>query len=468
MRTVRISDTTLKQEAYTKQSFREKLEVIKLLDKLNADVIEVEGIKQPKSDGICLKAYAQTIENGILAVPVALSDEGVSDVWNAVSLAKKPRLQVLVPTSSVQMEYLYHLKAEGMKALAVKTVAACKKCCNDVELVAIDATRGDLNYLAALATEAAAAGATVITLCDTAGNLLPDEFKQFLTELKAKTDAFEKAALGVCCSSQLSAAEMCAFTAVLEGAGEVKASVSEENTVSLPRFVSLLEKKGEAFGVSTSVKTIEIGKLTEKIRQFSLQKKGTDIPVENPRSDKQENVFTVNEPLESLVKEISRLGYDLAPEDITAVYDAFLRIAGKKGQVTTKELEAIIATTALDVTPVYKMESYVINSGNTISATSHIRLSKGGEILEGVSVGDGAVDASFRAIETIIGRHYELDDFQIQAVTEGREAMGETIVRLRSGGKLYSGRGISTDIVGSSIRAYMNALNKIAYEEEHS
>ena len=87
--------------------------------------------------------------------------------------------------------------------------------------------------------------------------------------------------------------------------------------------------------------------------------------------------------------------------------------------------------------------------------------------MEGISLGDGPIDASFLAIEQIVGHHYELDDFQIQAITEGREAMGETVVKLRSGGKVYSGRGISTDIIGASILAYVNALNKIVYEEEN-
>ena len=100
-----------------------------------------------------------------------------------------------------------------------------------------------------------------------------------------------------------------------------------------------------------------------------------------------------------------------------------------------------------------------------ISASAHLKLSRGEEILEGICLGDGPIDAAFLAVEQVLNRHYELDDFQIQAVTEGREALGETIVRLRSNGKLYSGRGISTDIVGASIHAYLNALNKIVYEE---
>ena len=133
--------------------------------------------------------------------------------------------------------------------------------------------------------------------------------------------------------------------------------------------------------------------------------------------------------------------------------------------VAAKELDAIIASAALQVPPTYRLESYVINTGNTISASAQMKLTKNGQTLSGVSLGDGPVDAAFLAIESILGRHYELDDFQIQAVTEGREAMGESVVKLRSGGKLYSGRGISTDIIGASVHAYLNAINKIVYEE---
>ena len=108
----------------------------------------------------------------------------------------------------------------------------------------------------------------------------------------------------------------------------------------------------------------------------------------------------------------------------------------------------------------------MVTYGNTVSATASLKLRRQGKSIAGVSLGDGPIDAAFLAIEQITGHHYELDDFQIQSVTEGREAMGQTVVKLRSQGKVYSGRGISTDIVGASILAYINALNKIVYEEE--
>ena len=183
-------------------------------------------------------------------------------------------------------------------------------------------------------------------------------------------------------------------------------------------------------------------------------------------SDGSDIRLDANDDIAAVGKAVERLGYDLSEEDLVKVYDTFSNVAEKKS-VGTKELEAIIATSALQVPPSYELVSFVINSGNVISATANIHCRHNGQDLFGLAVGDGPIDAAFLAIEQITGHHYDLDDFQIQAVTEGREAMGSTLVKLRSNGKLYSGNGISTDIIGSSIRAYFNALNKISYEENH-
>ena len=159
------------------------------------------------------------------------------------------------------------------------------------------------------------------------------------------------------------------------------------------------------------------------------------------------------------------MGYELSDEDNGKVYDEFKRVTDKKGTIGARELEAIIASTAMQVPSTYHLINYVVNSGNIISATANITLEKDGETLSGVSIGDGPIDAAFHAIEQIVGFHYELDDFQIQAVTKGREAIGSSLIRLRADGKLYSGNGVSTDIIGACIRAYINALNKIVYGE---
>ena len=146
------------------------------------------------------------------------------------------------------------------------------------------------------------------------------------------------------------------------------------------------------------------------------------------------------------------------------MFEESRRILNHKTVIEARELEAIIATAAMQAPSTYHLESYVVNCGNVINATAQITLSSDGEKLFGVGAGDGPIDAAFKVIEQIIGHHYELDDFQIQTVTEGRESVGHALVKLREEGRLYSGNGVSTDIVGASVRAYLNALNKIIFE----
>ena len=179
-------------------------------------------------------------------------------------------------------------------------------------------------------------------------------------------------------------------------------------------------------------------------------------------------MLNAHDTSETVIRAAEKLGYDLNAEDQEKVWKAFLRTAERKNEVTLRELDAIIATEALQVPPAYHDVQYVINTGNQIGAMAHMKLMFHSQPLEGIASGDGAIDAAFNSIEQATGRHFELDEFRIQAITEGREAMGETIVRLRWEGKLYSGRGISTDIVGAGIMAYINAVNKIIYEEEEA
>jgi 2-isopropylmalate synthase len=219
-------------------------------------------------------------------------------------------------------------------------------------------------------------------------------------------------------------------------------------------------------GVNADFAMTELGRTAGKIRWMLSAKRGGSTPYDNSvqRQVDEDLRLSASATLPEVAAAVRKLGYELSEEDTAKCFDAFVRIADKKS-VGEKELDTIVASAALQVPPTYTLESYVINSGNIITATAHIKLLKQGKTQQGFGLGDGPIDAAFLAIEQIIGHHYELDDFQIQAVTEGREAMGSALVRLREGGKLYSGRGISTDIIGASIHAYLNALNKIVFEE---
>ena len=175
--------------------------------------------------------------------------------------------------------------------------------------------------------------------------------------------------------------------------------------------------------------------------------------------------LTAGDSIEEMVKVVRHLGYDLSEEDNAKIYESFQRIAAKKHFVSARELDAIVASTAMQVPSTYRIVNYVITCGNMTSAIASLTLEKDGEKQQGVCAGHGPIDAAFLSMEQIIGHHYELADYQIQTVTEGRDAMGSALVKLRSNGKLYSGNGISTDVIGASIRAYISALNKIVYED---
>ncbi len=466
MRRIIISDATMKHKTdELRLSFKEKIELAKLLDKLGVDLIELEEIKNPRIDALQIKSIVAAIGESRVAVPVALSDEeNLERTWAALKDAKKARLQVCAATSPVQIEYLFHKKPEAMLDAIAKTVAACRALCPDVEFVACDATRSEGTFLAEAIKKAIEAGATTVTLCDTAGTMLPSEFAAFIREQYAATPALRDVTLGVCCANTIAMADACAVMAVAEGASQIRAATYSASEASLANVVRILAAKADALDASSGVRATQLSRITYQIERLCHAGKSTSSATEGEEDDG--TYLSLHDTKEAVVAATAKLGYDLSDEDAEKVFAAFRQIAAKKEKVSFKELDAIVASSAMQVPSTYKLNTYVITSGNTISATAHIKLEKNGAPMEGVYIGDGSIDAAFQAIEKITGCHYELDDFQLQAVTEGREAMGQTVVKLRANGKVFAGRGISTDIVGAGIQAYLSALNKIIYEEE--
>ncbi len=469
MRQISITDVTIRQASkaagYT-LSFREKIELAKLLARAGVSVIELPPVEHVKIDSLLIKSVASAVTQSAVSVPVALSTEGVETVWAALKEAKCPRLQVAAPVSAVQMEYLAGKKPAAMQKAVAATVAACREKCGNVEFMADDATRADPAFLYDILRAAIAAGATTVTVCDTAGTMMPDEFSAFIGAIYENVPELADVTLGVSCANTLAMADACAMAAIGKGVGEVKAAAYCVNTADLRHIAALFAAKGAEAGIGSTLAQTQIRRILEQAAWMCQTGRSKTSPFDNGVQAGDGTFLTAHDDREAVMQAAANLGYDLSEEDGTKVYEAFARIAARKETVGAKELDAIIASAAMQVPPTYHLETYVITIGNTIGATAHIRVTKNGVATDGVMVGDGPIDAAFLAIEQIAGCHYELDDFQIQAVTEGREAMGEAVVKLRSSGKLYSGRGISTDIVGAAIHAYLSALNKIAYEEE--
>lgn len=469
MSIVRINDASMRQitkSGVNKLSFKNKLELAKLLDRLGTSVIELDAVNEVKADSLLIKSIATSVKNSVVAVPVELNKDSVDVTWNALQTAKKARLVVEAPVSTVQMEYLYHKKPSAIMEAVKETVAYCSNFTDDVEFVANDATRSDESFFYEVVKEAINAGAKTVTVCDAAGAMLPDEFAEFLENLVKNVPEISNVTLSVSCSDKLAMANACTVEAVRKGAREVKVAVCTMNEVAqLAAVVNVLSAKGSEFDVTCPVQTVELNRVVRQIEWLCFGEQSKTSPFDSGVREEDNVILSSHDDIAAVLKAVEELGYELSEEDGAAVWEAFQQIAGRKEQIGSKELDAIVAAAAMQVPSTYKLDSFVINSGNIISATAHVTLIKDGKKVDSVALGDGPVDAAFLALEQIAGTHYELDDFQIRSVTRGHEAMGETVVRLRSNGKLYAGRGISTDIIGASIRAYVNALNKIVYEE---
>ena len=461
MKKIIISDITLKkisEDRAVSLLFREKSAIANCADKIGVDVIEIPAVKSPAEDKIIYKTIAQNVQDAIFAIPVGINTEDIAVAWECIKDAKKPRLQVELPVSTLQMEYIYHVKQAKMLEKITTLIKAAKEFCDDVEFSALDATRADEDFLITAVKEAEASGANVITICDDAGALTPDN----IAELVAKVKSAVSIPVYVQVSDSVSMAVASAFFAVKSGADGLKCAMAGKNALLTGEISDAINACGTQIDAEIKLNNTKIhASIEDMLSSISHDAYETNKAV----SDGKKILLDTDSTIDQVAKAAAVLGYELSDSDVGNVHKVLKQVCEKKGAVGYKEFEAIIASSAMQAPSTYHFETYTTTSSNMSTSMSQVTLKCNDEIICGVSNGDGPIDSVFRAIEQCIGHHYELDDFQVQSVTEGKEALGSALVRLRNNGKLYSGNGTSTDIVAASIRAYINALNKIVFEE---
>lgn len=463
MKRINVTDITLKKLAQQREVallFREKTAIAACADSLGADAVELAPIKNLREDTIVYRTIAKNVSNAVLALPVGFSTNSVAEAWECIKEARKPRLQVELPASTVQMEYTYHVKSDKMIIKIGELVAEAKKYCADVEYVALDATRADEEFLIAAAKEAESKGATIVTLCDDAGVSLPEE----VAELVAKVKAQVQIPVYVQVSDRINMGVAAAVASIAKGVDGIKCAMAGKDVLLTGEFSDAVSVCAAQIGAEVGLNNTKIHKSIEDLLDTINHTAYETATV----GEQNKILLDADSTLTQVLEAAALLGYDLSESDCGNVHKALLHVCEKKESVGAKEFEALIASYAMQAPSTYHLESYTTNSSNVTGSMSQVTLKCNDELICGVSTGDGPIDSVFRAIEQGIGYHYELDDFQVQSVTEGKEALGSALVRLRNNGKLYSGNGISTDIVAASIRAYINALNKIVSEGENS
>ena len=465
MKTIRISDVSLRTiygEGNSALSFKEKLEIVKNLNDLNVDFVEFPRALGNKTEETLVKTSCALAGKSGIALVCGNTEEEIEKSYALISSAKKKKLIVSVPVSPVQMEYHAAKKPKAVLELLGALTKKASSLCDKVDVELSDATRAEHEFLINAIKIAIESGASEITLSDEHGISLASDIISVLEDLFVSVPELKNVGLNLRCSDAFSLGVSNVISGILGGVNGIKLAAGGAIDLSdFEKTIISVEEIGSKKGFCTSINKTALGRITGRIKGIVSNKERTiDVATES------EEIIPENVSLSALSKIVKKRGYALDNDELSIVLSEIKRLSEKK-TVNYKELDVIVATSVLQVPPTYKLVSFSIQSSNVLPSTASVCLKKADKELSGLSFGNGSVDAAFLALEEAIGRHFELDGFELGAVTEGKEAMGQAIVSLRSEDKIYSGRGVSTDIVGASIRAYINALNKIVYEENN-
>jgi 2-isopropylmalate synthase len=502
-RRIAILDTTLRdgeQAPGFSMNLDEKLEVARQLSRLGVDVIEAGYPVTSPGDFASVKEIARVVRGPTIASLARAVDKEIDAAWEAVRGAERPRLHVVLATSAIHMEHRLKMRPEEVLELASVSVRRARALCPEVEFSAEDATRSDPGFLCRVLQAAIEAGAAIVNVPDTVGYAVPDEYAELIRRVRSGVPGIERVTLSAHCHDDLGLAVANTLAAIGAGAQQVECTINglgeRAGNAALEELVMCLVTRAELLQVYCGVDTTRIygtSKLVQSVtgvrpapnkaivgdNAFAHESSGHQAGLlANKSTYEIMTPESVGLPTSTLVlgkhsgrgafeQRIAFLGLHPRPDAIAALFDGFKLLADKKKTVTDRDLEALVLGVSAKVGETYRLDRFVVNSGSAITATSTVRLAAQDATLpERVAVGDGPIDASFKAIDKIVGVNPVLEDFSLDSVTEGKDAQGEARVRIRRGERRYNGRGLSTDVVEASIKAYIAAINAMAQDME--
>ncbi len=499
---IMIFDTTLRdgeQSPGCSMNIKEKLEMAKQLERLNVDIIEAGFAAASPGDFSSVKEVADSIRGCTIASLARTLTGDIDRAWEAIKNAENPRIHTFIATSDIHMKYKLKMEPDQVKQRAIDMVAHAKKYCSDIEFSAEDATRSDPYFLAELFEGVIQAGATTINIPDTVGYVTPNEFYEFITTIRENTPSMDKINISVHCHNDLGLAVANTLAAAKAGATQFECTINgigeRAGNAALEELVMVMDTRKDIYKMNSNIKTTEIMRTSSLlsritgvnvqpnkaivgknafahesgIHQHGVMNNKETYEIMTPQSiglNKNSMVLGKHSGRHAFEDRIKELGYNLTKEELDKAFIKFKNIADKKKEVYDRDIDAIIAKESVQVPKAYSLTRFVINSGNTITSTASVILNKDGNDIEEVAIGDGPIDAAFKAIEKIVGMKLKLEDYHLQSVTEGEDALGDALVKLSNGnGKIHPGRGLSTDVVEASIHAFINAVNKMIYED---
>lgn len=500
-----IFDTTLRdgeQSPGISLNFREKLEIAEQLARLGVDVIEAGFPITSPGDFQAVETIAKRIKGATVCALARALEGDVDCAWQAIKEAERPRIHTFIATSDVHIERkLKKTRSEVLK-MAEEAVKRAKKYTPDVEFSPEDATRSDFEFLCKVLEVAIDAGATTINIPDTVGYALPQEFGELIKKLVEKFPVLgNEVTLSVHCHNDLGLAVSNSIVAIINGANQVECTINglgeRAGNAALEEIVMILDTRYRTIGKKTNIKTEEIARTSRLVSALTgypvqpnkaivganafahssgihtdgMLKDRTTYEIIDPKKiglSESKLILGKTSGRHGLRQRLIELGYDLNPEELDAVFQAFKKLADRKPQVTDEDLEALVFDKLYSRGGKFQLAEFVIHSGTNITPQAKVVLKKNGEAVEAEAVGDGPVDAVYDAIDKIIGLDTRLISFSISALTGEKEAVGESNIRLEIGDQKVTGRGVSTDIVEAAALAYINAINRYLMRQEEA
>ena len=501
MKKIKFFDTTLRdgeQSPGCSMNKREKLMLAKQLEKLGVDVIEAGFASASEGDFQSVKLIAQEIKNSTVAVLARTVKGDIDKAWEAVKVAEKPRIHTFIATSDIHMKYKLKMSAKEVMERAEEMVAYAASLCPEVEFSAEDATRSSTDFLAEIFDRVIQAGAKIINIPDTVGYTTPDEFYEFITEIVEKSKYLKDVEISVHCHNDLGLGVANSLAAIRAGATQIECTVNgigeRAGNAALEEIAMILSVRGEKYDAVSNINTAEITRtsnMLSSITGVNVQPNKAIVGANafaHESGIHQHGVLSNRETYEIMTPEsvglrannlvlgkhsgrhafrdkAKSLGYDIDDNKLNIVFAQFKDLADKKKQIFDRDIEILLTRGINETKDYYKLERFVVNSGNTITTTASVALGTPEGIKEGISFAQGPVDASFKAIEQCVNKDITLEEYSLQSITEGTDALGYAIVKLRYKDKHFVGRDASIDVVEASISAYINAVNKLMNEE---
>ncbi|MFQ5990858.1 MAG: 2-isopropylmalate synthase [Nitrospiraceae bacterium] len=498
-RMIRIFDTTLRdgeQSPGASMNIEEKLMIAKQLARLEVDIIEAGFAYSSPGDFEAVRRIAHEVEGPTICSLARARPEDIDRAWEALKGAPKVRIHTFLSTSDIHLKHQFRMSREEALKRAVDMVQRARGYVEDVEFSPMDASRSDANYLYEVLEAVIEAGAGTINIPDTVGYATVGEFGSLIRGIREQVRNSGQAVISVHCHNDLGLAVANSLAAVIEGAGQVECTINgigeRAGNASMEEIVMGLRVRKDLYHADTQIRTEELSKAsrlvskitgmvvqpnkaivganafahTSGIHQDGLLKEKSTYEIMRPETvglSQSQMVMGKLSGRHAFRQRLEELGYKVSEEELNHAFDRFKRIADQKKEVYEEDLEVIISEEVAKIEERISLKNLQVESGIGRVPTATVELEIDGRMVKQTGTGDGPVDAAYRTIAAITQTKSRLLSYAVKALTGGTDAQGEVSVRIDEDGIAVTGHGADTDIIVASARAYLNALNKLAF-----